>query len=86
MNCQRQPAANWQAVAERTGGQLDAGHVMADVPRQGRTVLAVRQEIRDRKEAALGEHRVEDGGAVPLADDQAIARGPIRTFGINAQT
>ena len=48
-------------------------------------IRAVGFEPRRRKEPALGQDRINGRGAVTLADDEAIAVGPVGVGRVNAQ-
>ncbi len=81
-----QPGADRQAVAERAGGQLDAGDAdVADVPGEERAVAVVLGQQRRVEEAALGEHGVQGGAGVALAHDEAVPVRPVRALRVDLQ-
>ena len=85
--CQRHADADRQAVAERTGRGLDARHlaalrVAAEDPVPGGRTSSARPS---GKIALVGEHGVEREAAVPLAQDAAVARAPLRLLRAVAQ-
>ena len=82
---QRAAAAERQTVAERAGGKINAGDLVADVGHQARAVPAVGKQLLFREEAAQRERRVQGAAAVALAQDEAVAFRPLRTRGIDLE-
>ena len=72
-----------QALAERAGGDLDAGgagHV--GVSLQRRPDLAQTHQLLQREVPVVSERGVLDRRRVPLAEDEPVALGPLRILGI----
>ena len=73
-----------EALAERAGGDLDAGGVVhLGVARGGRAPLAERLEVVERQPVA-GEvqHRVQQDRGVPGGEHEAVAVGPVGGAGV----
>ena len=72
------PDGHREALAERTGRDLDAGgRAHVGVALEHRADLAELLELGVREVAVLGERGVEDRGGVALGEDEAVALGPV---------
>src|SRR5262249_12207177 len=75
-----------EAVAERSGGRLDAGHAaVIHVHPERAPGVAEGGELLLRDEASLGEHRGEAEAAVALGEDEPIPLGPRRALRIDLE-
>ena len=75
-----------EAVAERAGAEVDALDLLhvgmvAERAAQARVVV----EQRRLEEAEVGQHRIEADRGVALAQDEAVAIGPVRARRIDPQ-
>src|SRR5947208_2551093 len=82
----RHPTSDRESVTECTRGRLDAGDShMRDVAGQSRAVPTEIIEPCRREESALREDGVEAGRSMALAQDEAVAAGPRRLSGPDAE-
>ena len=73
---QRHADADGQPLPERAGAHLDAGDVVpVRVTLEVAARVAEGPELRARDEAPVGELGVEEGRAVPVRQDEAVAVG-----------
>ena len=73
-------------MAQGASRHLDAGDAGAGhVPAQPAAVAAEILEPLEREETPLGEHGVERGRRVPLAQDEVVAQRPVRAPRVDAQ-
>jgi hypothetical protein len=82
---QRDAEANRQALAQRAGGEVDAGelqHVRVALERRAERGVRA-QRLGEVREAA--QHGVERDGGVALGQDQAVAQRVARQLGAHAE-
>ena len=86
LQVQRHAEADATARARGAGAGLDAGHlVRVRVAAENAVRRAEAVEFGLREEALVREHGVERETAVALAEDAAIAAGPLRFARVEAQ-
>jgi hypothetical protein len=80
---QRHAHGDAQALAQRTGGDLDSGQLQPmRMPLKARVQLAQRHHIVDLAEAGEAQADIERRRLVPSRPDNAVAIRPERIFGI----
>ena len=83
---ERDAEAHREALAERAGGDLDAGGLVhVRVALEVRADLAQAHQVLEREVAVVGERGVLDRRGVALAEHEAVALGPLRVARIVAQ-
>src|SRR5581483_46262 len=82
---ERHPDADRQSVAKRAGRGLDAWNLAAlRMAAEDAVDAAEGVELFGLDETLVGEQRVEREAAVALAEDAAVALGPVRPRGVVA--
>ncbi len=83
---ERDPERHREALAERAGRDLDAGGaVHVGVALELGADLAQAHQVLEREVAVVGERRVLDRRRVALAEDEAVALGPVGVLRVVAQ-
>ena len=85
LGSQRHADRDGQTVAQRPGGELDAGHVVTDVAHQFPLVAVIALEPLLGEETHLGQHGIDPSPAVPLAQNEAVAIRLVGPEGVHVQ-
>ena len=80
--CQRHARCHGQTVPQRASGYFDARHVfMGGMTSETRAILVESVQPIEGKEARFRQHCIVGGAAMALAENEAVAIGPVGLFG-----